>query len=53
MVAVRAALDGRLDLVAEAKRRFDVPVAAYNVSGEYVLVRAAQLRGWVDEVRVI
>lgn len=42
-----------LDLVAETKRRFDVPVAAYHTSGEYALVRAAQLRGWVDEVRVV
>ena len=41
-----------LDLVAEARRRFDVPVAAYNVSGEYLLVRAAHIQGWADQVKV-
>jgi len=37
-----------LDLVAEARRRFDLPVAAYNVSGEYALVKAAATAGYVD-----
>lgn len=41
-----------LDLVAEARRRFDVPVAAYSVSGEYALVKAAHMQGWVDGAEV-
>ena len=31
----------------------DVPVAAYNVSGEYAMVKAAAQRGWIDEQRVV
>jgi porphobilinogen synthase len=38
-----------LDVIAAVRARFDVPVAAYNVSGEYALVKAAAARGWVDE----
>jgi porphobilinogen synthase len=33
--------------------RFDVPVAAYNVSGEYAMVKAAARNGWIDEQRVV
>lgn len=42
-----------LDLVAEARRRFDVPVAAYNTSGEYAMVRAAHSMGWMDGAQVM
>ena len=42
-----------LDLVAEARRRFDVPVAAYNVSGEYAMVHAAHSMGWLDRSQAI
>lgn len=42
-----------LDLVAEARRRFDVPVAAYNTSGEYAMVRAAHSMGWIDGTGVM
>jgi porphobilinogen synthase len=38
-----------LDVLAAVRARFDVPVAAYNVSGEYALVKAAAARGWLDE----
>jgi porphobilinogen synthase len=38
-----------LDVIAEARERFDLPIAAYQVSGEYALVRAAAERGWIDE----
>ena len=38
-----------LDLIAAARRRFDVPIFAYNVSGEYAMVKAAAARGWLDE----
>lgn len=41
-----------LDLVAEVRRRFDIPVAAYNVSGEYALVQAAHQKGWLDQTQV-
>ncbi|HET9014378.1 MAG TPA: porphobilinogen synthase [Thermomicrobiaceae bacterium] len=42
-----------LDVVAGARERFDVPIAAYNVSGEYAMVKAAAERGWIDERRVV
>jgi porphobilinogen synthase len=42
-----------LDVIRAARQRFDVPIAAYNVSGEYSLVRAAGRNGWVDEDRMI
>ena len=37
-----------LDLVAAARRRFDLPIAAYQVSGEYAMLQAAAERGWID-----
>jgi porphobilinogen synthase len=42
-----------LDVIRAARERFRVPIAAYNVSGEYSLVRAAARNGWVDEDRLI
>jgi porphobilinogen synthase len=42
-----------LDLLAAARRRFDVPVAAYHVSGEYAMIRAAAERGWLDGERAM
>jgi porphobilinogen synthase len=38
-----------LDVVRAVRDRFDVPLAAYNVSGEYAMVKAAAARGWLDE----
>ena len=38
-----------LDLISETKRRFNVPVSAYSVSGEYALVKGAAMQGWVNE----
>jgi porphobilinogen synthase len=38
-----------LDVIAAARARFDVPIFAYNVSGEYAMVKAAAGRGWLDE----
>jgi porphobilinogen synthase len=38
-----------LDVIAAARARFDVPIFAYSVSGEYAIVKAASARGWVDE----
>jgi porphobilinogen synthase len=42
-----------LDIIRQARDRFDVPIAAYNVSGEYAMVKAAAQNGWIDEDRVI
>ncbi len=38
-----------LDVIAEMRRRFDVPLAAYQVSGEYAMLKAAAAAGWLDE----
>jgi porphobilinogen synthase len=38
-----------LDVIRAVRDRFDLPVAAYNVSGEYAIVKAAAARGWLDE----
>ncbi len=42
-----------LDIVREARDRFDAPIAAYNVSGEYAMVKAAASNGWIDEKRIV
>jgi porphobilinogen synthase len=42
-----------LDILKMIRDRFDVPVAAYHVSGEYALVKAAAQKGWIDEERVM
>jgi porphobilinogen synthase len=47
MVMVKPAL-AYLDVIAELRGAFDVPVAAYHVSGEYAMVKAAAERGWID-----
>jgi porphobilinogen synthase len=47
VVMVKPAL-AYLDIVREVRDRFSVPVAAYNVSGEYAMVKAAAAKGWVD-----
>jgi len=41
-----------LDVIAKVKEEFHLPVAAYNVSGEYAMVKAAAANGWIDEERV-
>jgi len=50
-VMVKPAL-AYLDVIREARARFDAPIAAYNVSGEYAMVKAAAARGWIDERRI-
>ncbi|HBZ71643.1 MAG TPA: porphobilinogen synthase [Deltaproteobacteria bacterium] len=42
-----------LDVLAEARREFDVPLAAYHVSGEYAMIQAAAARGWIDGARAL
>jgi porphobilinogen synthase len=51
MVMVKPAL-AYLDIIRRVKERFGVPLAAYNVSGEYAMVKAAAQRGWIDERRI-
>jgi porphobilinogen synthase len=52
MVMVKPAL-AYLDIARRIKERFGVPLAAYNVSGEYAMIKAAAARGWIDERRVV
>jgi porphobilinogen synthase len=52
MVMVKPALP-YLDIIQLVRERFDVPVGAYNVSGEYAMVKAAARNGWLDEKRVV
>ncbi len=52
IVMVKPALP-YLDVVRRVKERFGYPVAAYHVSGEYAMVKAAAERGWLDEARVV
>jgi porphobilinogen synthase len=52
MVMVKPALP-YLDVIREVRDNFDVPVAAYNVSGEYSMIKAAAQNGWIDEDRAI
>ena len=52
LVIVKPALP-YLDVVHRVREAFDVPVAAYNVSGEYAMVKAAAQNGWIDEKRVV
>ncbi len=42
-----------LDIIRDVKNNFDRPVATYNVSGEYAMVKAAAEKGWIDEERVM
>lgn len=52
MIMVKPAMP-YLDVIAEARRRFDLPIAAYQVSGEYAMLQAAIRNGWLDGDRVI
>jgi porphobilinogen synthase len=52
MVMVKPAL-AYLDVIRAVREAVDVPVAAYNVSGEYAMVKAAAARGWIDEERIV
>jgi len=42
-----------LDVISQLREEFDLPVAAYHVSGEYAMIKAAAERGWIDEKRVM
>lgn len=42
-----------LDIIAKLNEEFDLPIAAYHVSGEYAMIKAAAQKGWIDEERVM
>ena len=42
-----------LDIIRDLKNKFDLPIAAYNVSGEYSMIKAAGANGWIDEQKVM
>ncbi|NEQ72366.1 MAG: porphobilinogen synthase [Okeania sp. SIO2C9] len=52
MVMVKPAL-AYLDIICEVKKTTNLPVAAYNVSGEYAMIKAAGQKGWIDEKKVM
>jgi porphobilinogen synthase len=52
MLMVKPALS-YMDIIWRVKEACDLPVAAYNVSGEYSMIKAAALNGWVDEERIV
>lgn len=52
IVMVKPALS-YMDIISDIKNNFDLPVAAYNVSGEYSMVKAAAKAGWIDETKVM
>lgn len=52
IIMVKPAL-AYLDVIKEASQRFDYTIAAYNVSGEYSMVKAAAKMGWIDEERIV
>ena len=51
MLMVKPALP-YLDIIRAVRERFDLPVVAYQVSGEYAMIKAAARLGWIDEERV-
>lgn len=51
IVMVKPAL-AYLDIIRDLKENFNYPIAAYNVSGEFSVVKAAAEKGWIDEKRV-
>lgn len=52
IVMVKPALS-YLDIIRRAKDTFNIPIAAYNVSGEFSMVKAAAEKGWIDEERIV
>ena len=52
IIMVKPAL-AYLDILHEASQRYDLPMAAYHVSGEYAMIKAAAEKGWIDHDRVM
>ena len=42
-----------MDVIKETSMKFNIPIVAYNVSGEYAMVKAAAMNGWIDEKRIV
>ena len=42
-----------LDIIREVRDNFDIPIVAYNVSGEYAMIKAAAANGWIDEEKIV
>ena len=52
MIMVKPAMP-YLDVISAARERFNLPIAAYQVSGEYAMIQAAAQNGWLDRERVM
>ncbi|MEB7465108.1 porphobilinogen synthase [Mammaliicoccus sciuri] len=52
MMIVKPALS-YLDIIRDVRNRSDLPIVAYNVSGEYSMTKAAALKGWIDEEKIV
>ena len=52
MIMIKPAMP-YLDLISQARERFEVPIAAYQVSGEYSMIMAAAQNGWLDHDRAM
>ena len=52
MIIAKPAL-AYMDVMKEIAQHYNVPVVAYNVSGEYAMVKAAAINGWVDERKIV
>ena len=52
MIIAKPAL-GYMDVMKEISMNFNVPIVAYNVSGEYAMVKAAAMNGWIDEKKIV
>ncbi len=52
MVMIKPGL-AYLDIISKAKQKFNIPLVAYNVSGEYSMVKAAAQNGWIDEKKIV
>jgi porphobilinogen synthase len=52
MIMVKPAMP-YLDVIAAARHRFEAPIAAYQVSGEYAMIQAAALNNWIDKEKVM
>ena len=42
-----------MDIITEIRRNYNIPIVAYNVSGEYSMVKAAAANGWIDEKKLL
>jgi porphobilinogen synthase len=52
IIMVKPALS-YLDVIRRIRQRFDLPLAAYNVSGEYAMIKAGAINGWIDEDKIV